>query len=59
MIGYCVIIDQVADMDDNFAFTTLKDFDAEIEVIGTAERLVRITDYADISFIYRISLLND
>ena len=44
-VTYGVVIYKIADMDDCFTFTTVKDFNAEVKVIGAAERLVCIPDY--------------
>jgi len=50
IIGYSVIIYEIADMDDFITFTTVKDCNAEVQVIGALKRYVCITNYADIIF---------
>jgi hypothetical protein len=45
VIGNCVVVHKVADMDYDFTFTAVSDFNAEIQVVGPAERLVSIANY--------------
>jgi hypothetical protein len=51
MVGYCVVIHKVADVDENFTFAAVKDFNAEAQVIGTLEWDMRVADYSDVAFV--------
>ena len=44
-------------MNNYFTFTTVKNFYAEVKIVRATERFVAISDYPDITFIYRISPL--
>ena len=51
VVGYCVVIHKVTDVDDDFTFTAVKDFNAEAQVIGTLERDMRVADHSDVTFV--------
>jgi hypothetical protein len=50
VVGYSVVIYQVANMDDFIALAAVKDFNTEVQVIGPLKRNMRITNYTDIIF---------
>jgi hypothetical protein len=54
-----VVVHKVADMDEYFTFTAVKDTHAKIEVIGTLEWDMAVADHSDIAFVERECLLSN
>jgi len=46
-----VVIHKVADVDDDFAFTAVKDTHAEVKIIRTLEGNMTVADYSDVAFV--------
>ena len=55
VVVYCVVVNDIADMDNDLAFTAVEYGDTEIQIIRALKRYMRISDNSYVALLIRMS----